>query len=87
MAHVPHRLDNFVCIKGTTVLLSVTVTGLPAAARVLHIVLKTPDGAILKVLSVKDNYSDASRVLYAEYNVTSEVNTCISLSISENHIL
>lgn len=59
-------------ITGSTVLLSVTVTGLPAAARVLHIVLKTPDGAILKVLPVKDNYSDASRVLYAEYNVTSE---------------
>ncbi|XP_061188708.1 uncharacterized protein LOC133196872 [Saccostrea echinata] len=59
-------------ITGSKITISVTVNGLPATARVTDIILKKPDGTVLNVIPVKDTYSGTSRVLYANYIVTSQ---------------
>ena len=60
-------------------ILSVTITGLPLAAFVSSIILKTPHGAIFRSLPVNDTSNDPTRVLYTKFDVTPQVHVTIEI--------
>lgn len=60
-------------------IVSVTITGLPPAAFVSSIILKTPNGAIFRSLPVNDTSNDPTRVLYTKFDVTPQVNVTIEI--------